>query len=574
MIGYICKYTPIEILEGFSERAVLIEPSVNTFCCANSLMHPNICSFARAVLEESLEKGIRRIVLTNCCDSIRRLYDVLRSDNRFEFVELLDLPRKRSTDSVTFYENEIRAFSRRCERFFKLPFDEKRFFESIADACSDTVCAGNTIGNPKTISLALAGGRMQTAVKEWLKTYPISIDADLTCSNPKRASIFPKNIETMLQYTESLLGQSPCMRMNDVDTRYENLLQNGRIDGLIYQTVKFCDFYGYDYAKWRKQFGVPVLKIETDYTLGSQGQLKTRFEAFLESITAKLPDHFCTKEKPHWEKQVFEVKEVQTNKRIVAGIDAGSTSVNAVIMDAQRNVLSSSVVKTGSKSGLGAQNALDTALEAAKIGRDDISYTVSTGYGREVVSFGNETVTEITCHARGARFLDPTVRTIIDIGGQDSKVIRLGENGEVKEFVMNDKCAAGTGKFLELMAKTLELDIDQLGELAEKSNEQVFISSMCTVFAESEVISLIAQNKETPDIIKGLCQSVATRTAALVSRLGKEEKIIMTGGVAKNKGVVKSLCEKLQTSIYVPPEPQIVGAIGAALIALDRINNR
>ena len=203
----------------------------------------------------------------------------------------------------------------------------------------------------------------------------------------------------------------------------------------------------------------------------------------------------------------------------------------------------------------------------AGITEKDIRRTVSTGYGRETIGLGDSSVTEITCHARGAHHLLPGVRTIIDIGGQDSKIIRVDENGAVTNFVMNDKCAAGTGRFLEMMARTMEMSMEEMSERGLNWKEPVKISSMCTVFAESEVVSLIAKNTKPEDIIHDLNESVASRTAALLKRVGEEEEYMMTGGVARNKGVVDVLEKKLGKKIHISEYAQLCGAIGAALIA-------
>jgi predicted CoA-substrate-specific enzyme activase len=194
---------------------------------------------------------------------------------------------------------------------------------------------------------------------------------------------------------------------------------------------------------------------------------------------------------------------------------------------------------------------------------------VTTGYGRETIGLSDASATEITCHAKGAHFLFPQARTVIDIGGQDSKVIRIDERGNVVNFVMNDKCAAGTGRFLDMMAKTLELTLPEMSELGLAWKNEVTISSMCTVFAESEVVSLVADNTAPEDIIHGLNASVAGKTASLVKRLGGEPAYIMTGGVAQNKGVVKELSDKLGAEVHVPQEAQLCGAIGAALLAFE-----
>ena len=196
---------------------------------------------------------------------------------------------------------------------------------------------------------------------------------------------------------------------------------------------------------------------------------------------------------------------------------------------------------------------------------------VTTGYGRENIGFGNSSVTEITCHAKGAHFLDPSARTVIDIGGQDSKVIRIDDSGAVVSFVMNDKCAAGTGRFLDMMARTMELSLDEMGELGLKWKSDVTISNMCTVFAESEVVSLVAQDTPLEDIIHGLNKSVAGKTVSLVKRVGGESGYIMTGGVAKNRGIVAAIEEKLGEKLFISEDAQLCGAIGAALIGMESV---
>lgn len=250
----------------------------------------------------------------------------------------------------------------------------------------------------------------------------------------------------------------------------------------------------------------------------------------------------------------------------VAGIDIGSLSAEVVIMD-QSGVLGYVILPAGSSSKDTAEKALLAALRETRLDRRKLEYIVATGYGRISVPFADERVTEITCHACGAFFLEPAIRTVIDIGGQDSKAIRLNEEGKVLDFAMNDKCAAGTGRFLEVMAQALEVELAGLAALSEQAQRSVQISSMCTVFAESEVVSLIAEGLPREEIARGLHEAVAGRTAGLVYRIGLKEAVMMTGGVAKNGGVVRSLEDKLQVPIIIPPEPQIVGALGAALIA-------
>ena len=214
--------------------------------------------------------------------------------------------------------------------------------------------------------------------------------------------------------------------------------------------------------------------------------------------------------------------------------------------------------------------AFNQALKSSHLSREDVAYAVSTGYGRRLVSFSNGEVTEITCHGKGAHWLHPEVRTIIDIGGQDSKVIRVDSKGLVTNFAMNDKCAAGTGRFLEVMAQALEVKIEEMGKLSLQAKKALEVSSTCTVFAESEVISLIIGDNSKEDIIAGLHLAIGKRTVGMVKQMGITEKVAMTGGVARNIGVVKAIEGLLDVDLLIPEQPQIVGAFGAARVAFER----
>jgi predicted CoA-substrate-specific enzyme activase len=253
-----------------------------------------------------------------------------------------------------------------------------------------------------------------------------------------------------------------------------------------------------------------------------------------------------------------------------AGIDVGSLSADAVLINEAGDILAYAVLPTGPDSRKSGTEAFLLTLQRAKVKKEDVRQVVSTGYSRaRVAEAGNQSKTEISCHGLGAHHLFPGARTIIDIGGQDSKAIRVNKEGKVLDFTMNDKCAAGTGRFLEVMAGALGTDIGKIGQLALQSTDRLTISSTCTVFAESEVISLISQGKSPADIAMGISRAVAQRTAGLVSRVGIEDQVIMSGGVAKNVAVMKCLSKTLDCRIEVPREPQIIGALGAALFARD-----
>jgi (R)-2-hydroxyacyl-CoA dehydratese activating ATPase len=250
------------------------------------------------------------------------------------------------------------------------------------------------------------------------------------------------------------------------------------------------------------------------------------------------------------------------------GIDIGSSSSKAVIIDEQRKILGQAVINTGAGTQ-GPDKAVVAALLEAGIDHMQIKASVVTGYGRITYGKADKQITEISCHARGTAHLMPNARTVIDIGGQDAKVIRLNENGKVENFVMNEKCAAGTGRFLEVMARILDCGIEGLASLSEKATEEIIISNTCTVFAESEVISQLAAGAKRENVAKGAHKAVAKRVAGLGGRVGMAPDVVMTGGVALNKGVVAALEKEIGEKIAVADNPQMIGAIGAALYALE-----
>ena len=252
------------------------------------------------------------------------------------------------------------------------------------------------------------------------------------------------------------------------------------------------------------------------------------------------------------------------------GIDIGSTASKCVILADGKEIISKSLIAVGAGTS-GPQRAISQVLENAGMKEEDMAFTLATGYGRNSLEgIADYQMSELSCHAKGASFLFPDVHTVIDIGGQDVKVLQI-ENGVMTNFVMNDKCAAGTGRFLELMARTLELNLDEMARVGLHWEQELTISSMCTVFAESEVVSLIADNHSAADIVHGLNQSVAAKTAALASRAGAKGPYMMTGGVARNRGGTEALEARLGAPLWLPPEPDLCGALGAALFALDSI---
>ncbi|MEA2096306.1 MAG: acyl-CoA dehydratase activase [Candidatus Cloacimonadota bacterium] len=257
------------------------------------------------------------------------------------------------------------------------------------------------------------------------------------------------------------------------------------------------------------------------------------------------------------------------NMRIITiGIDLGSRMSKIVVLK-ENKIIYSNVSDTGVNLKKVSELLLNDALKESSLSKSDITNIYSTGYGRNIVPFSDKRISEISCHARGANYFFPDARTIIDIGGQDSKIILVNEKGHVKDFVMNDRCAAGTGKFLEVTATTLETTIDKLGDISRSSNKKIDINSTCVVFAESEIIGLIAEGLEKPNIINAVHRSIAKRTKNLASQLHWQKPIVFTGGVAKNTGMQSAISEIMKTDVIVPENSFITGALGAAIFAKE-----
>ena len=554
MIGYTCKYTPVELLEALGGQPLLLDGEEETYEQAEGLTHANLCCHAKAVLQQGCR--VDELLLTDCCDSIRRVHDALEGRGSHRYLRLLDLPHQDGPCAKARLRDELVRLTGEYSAHTGVRFQREVFLSACAQAHAHPL--------PQGPFLAVLGARMSAPLLTFIRgRLPLPV-ADLTCSGNRALPPLPKDAETipfenlMEWYAGALLSMPPCLRMADLAGR-RSLTEHPGLKGIIYHTVKFCDYYGFEYAQLQKTLSLPMIKLESDFTPQPAGQLSTRLEAFVERLNL----------------QPVQAPAVSTSPKpagtLYAGIDSGSTSTNMVVLNQEREILASAVVRTGAKAQNGAKAALEEVCRQLGHGPEGFAAVLATGYGRSNIPFATASKTEITCHARGAYFLHPQARTIIDIGGQDSKVICLDEAGSVSGFIMNDKCAAGTGRFLEMMARTLELDLPEMSRRGLEWKQDLTISSMCTVFAESEVISLIADNHSASDIIHGLCKSIAARTAAMVKRAGGHPPYMMTGGVARNLGVVRALEQQLGAPIFLPREPDLCGALGAALLALEEL---
>ena len=560
MIHYVCKYTPIELFAGFGETCAVLEEMPENFEMSDQIAHANLCGFGKSVIQAVLQGKADELVMVNCCDSMRRVYDIVASTGKCKFLYMLDLPHDDNECEKEKFAAAIRRLKEAYEKYSGKTFDKAAFFHSFAKLRTETKPYIGVLG-------VRVSGVLEDMIRE-----NIRMDVDnLTCTGGRRLTVTPEELEKMdedamfLDYADGLLGQMPCFRMNQ-SSRRTALYLDPNLKGIIYHTIKFCDYYGFEYASIKKNIKVPLLKIETDFTSQSAGQLLTRIQAFSETIEG-------SEDMDPGKGISEEAREKMTSGvYYVAGIDSGSTSTDVVILDQDGKIKSTMIIPTGGGATMSAEKSLELAVEKAGIKKEEIVRIDTTGYGRAYIDSGDDSITEITCHAKGAHYLNPNVRTVIDIGGQDIKAISIDENGAVKNFLMNDKCAAGTGRFLEMMARTLGLSLEEMSTRGLKWKNNVVISSMCTVFAESEVVSLVAQNKDVADIIHGLNVSVASKVGALAARLGQNNpgEYMMTGGVAQNQGIVEALEGKLGAKLYICDEAQLCGALGAALFAYEK----
>ena len=540
---HVCKYTPTELLTALGGQCALLDEAPENFDLSDQVAHPNLCGFGKSVIQAAMAGHVKELVLVNCCDTIRSAYDILKAFGNLDFLYLLDILHSQESCSVQHARDQLLDLAEAYGAYKGTQFDRAAFFAAFQPK-----------PQPPGPHIAVLGAKMGTHLFSLVEeTMPLPAVNQTCAANrwvapPEDEGDLPTLLEA---YARNLLGQLPCMRMTDHTAR-RTLYNTPELEGVVYHTLQFCDYYGFEYAGLRSQLPVPLLKIESDGTTQSREQLRTRLEAFAEGFAA--PQKGDTPMPSHG---------------YFAGIDSGSATTDVVILDQDKTIVAKVILPPGAGASNGAQRALEEALQQAGLSQADLTATVTTGYGRGVIQAGDKSITEITCHAKGAHFLYPQVRTVIDIGGQDSKVIAIAPDGSVTNFVMNDKCAAGTGRFLEMMARTLELSLEEISTVGLQWKEEITISSMCTVFADSEVVSLIADNHSAADIVHGLNQSVASRAAALYRRAGGTGPCMMTGGVARNQGVVEAIQEKLGQPLFIHPDAQLCGALGAALFALE-----
>ncbi|MEN3007588.1 acyl-CoA dehydratase activase [Pseudothermotoga sp.] len=560
MIVYNCPLVPFEFFHALKIPFRRIRPNSIEF----QKLHPNVCSFCRSAVCSVEPNDV--LVWVDSCDSMRRAYDFLKKTNRSFY---LHVPVKNDGVVLRAFADELRklweklkeAFNREVpvseleethswflessknleKALFEDPYKAKELFESLSNQ--------EWIGSTKkdTLRVLLVGSWVSEELVKFIENSGACV-LNATCSGPYAllSDVQMKNNVFESIASRILNKKLVCGRFSS-DRKLSELVKSFEPSAVVLHTAKFCDFYHFD-EQILEKLKVPFVSVEENFSSGGFEQTKTRIGALLESLKR--------------------FSKPAANFSYFIGIDSGSTSTKLVAVDRSGNILLQEILKTGADPKESAKRLLMKSSQELKISREDV-FVVATGYGRDAIDFAQERVTEITCHAIGVSYLYENVGTIIDIGGQDSKVIRL-ENGKVVDFVMNDKCAAGTGRFLEIVASILETPIEALGEESLKAKQELNISSVCAVFAESEIISLRSKGYNKQDIIRAAHEAIARRIYAMYQRVKGRPPIVLTGGVALNKGLKCALEKLISVELIVPKNPITTGALGAALIGLQQ----
>lgn len=554
-IPVFCSLLPVELISSlgfepyFLSADELVKNGSREYHCS---FHDNLCSYAKVLYDYFLanHEQFAIIVIPSACDAQKKLYNALRGHLK-DKVYLLDIPHIKGEAAIGFLTEEFRKLVLRLEKIENGSLCERE----------DALVASPKKSNKTKIGIIGANVPLDVFEKSannfeidlvYLNHCLIKVMQNYSLFNSEGSFVLEQNND-LQKYARHFLDNNTCPRTLD-DGYKDDLLKEIKtqnLAGLIVNSLKFCDFQPFDYKYLKKRIDKPILTIEHELTSNSEGQTMTRLEAFFEKIKGE--------KRPH--------AKVTRKGSFYIGIDSGSHATKMVCIDKDQKIVGRAVLKTGTSVKESAEMVMSKFKKENNINDADIVRVVATGYGRNKIKCADDVITEITCHALGANFLLKTMATIIDIGGQDSKAIKIDANGAVIQFAMNDKCAAGTGRFLEVMASKLEMSLEEFAELSYSAKNHVPISSMCSVFAESEVISLIASGKSKEEISKGIHRAIAERTLGLAKRIDGIPPYFITGGVAKNKGLVKEIEACLGHKLQVLEDPQFSGALGAAIIA-------
>ncbi len=553
-----CSLIPRELLSlaglEWAELRACVEPdrtAVNA--CA---LCENLCSWARHLVGRLAGSEYPLVVVPTSCDAMAKLHDVLRSRHRSKRIVRLHVPRQADRASVGYLASQY------ADLLHSLGVTDDNFEQAAARAGKDRREPTNTSCRSGRPRVGLAGSVYPEALfRDALRAAGAEVETIRRCGMAVPGSLPAGWLDGGLdaachQLAAHYLRSAACPRM--LGTGFADYLvsevKSRALGALVVPVLKFCDFYHVSVDATRKRLpaGFPVLVVEGDLAAGFGEQAVTRLEAFMEPLRAReatAPAAFG-------------------DAGFVVGVDVGSTQVKAVLVNRQRDVVCTSVRPTTGRVADASSAAVAQLLARAGIERRAVITTGVTGYGRKSVA-ADAIATEISCHARGVACFFPEPATVIDVGGQDCKVIVTDGSGRVVRFAMNDKCAAGTGRFIEGMIRALDLDFTRFSSMSLEAEAEVPVTSMCSVFAESEVVSLSSRGEPLAGIVRGINASIARRLAGMVRRVAGVPPFVLTGGVSQISGFVRELERELDAPVRTLEHSLHAGAVGAAMLALE-----
>lgn len=568
-IPYFCSYIPVELLEASGHDVVDISLFENTkyslaYSCS---LHDNLCSYAKYLFEKivNAESPFDFVVVPKVCDAMKHLHSSLCRSGKIESF-LLDVPGRAGVHSAKYLSAQYLALLKRLWPDFAEKSEVMHWPDETNRRFKPAQLLASEEEETKPIKIGIAGSSFSPALfRDILKKYDAgsvflrhcghAILSTGTSSLSQGGTL----AETLLAMAQESLQNTICPRSdNGLMVRYIlDEIRARHLSGLIVTTLKFCDFYAFALEKLKNDLPdhFPCLYLENDLSVSSDEQNVTRIEAFMEKIASGKPATKKTAVPKTTEGDFYSI-----------GLDVGSTTTKGVLLKDGKKMIADILIPTAINMKDSAAAALSGLLRQSAVPEGKIIRTLYTGYGRTAFPDRLQ-ATEITCHAVGVNFLKPQAGTVIDIGGQDSKAILIDESGNVLRFAMNDKCAAGTGRFLESMVYRMDIAFDRFSALSLAADEPTPISSMCSVFAESEVVSLMTKGIPVGNIARGLNLAIAERVCQLVRRIQGEAPFILTGGLALNAGFASELERALSSRVTIFAKAQLAGAIGAAVIA-------
>ncbi len=565
-IPFFCSYIPATLLEASGHEVSDISLFTEETCGLeySCSLHDNLCSYAKYLFRKILADGNRfdMAVIPNTCDAMKKLHSAIKGSGRMPAF-LLDVPRRSGRDGALYLAAQYQSLlstiapgldSRELLRRLSSRSPSRTF--PIDQTSSDDVAWPLKIG--------IAGSSYTPSFfRTTLSCYQAGAVFLRHCGygmvpTPPEEAVAASLEEQLIFMAQNTLQKTLCPRSDRGGMVDFILAEIGAktLAGLIVTSLKFCDFYAFEWERIRKRLppDFPLLYLENDLSVGNDEQNRTRIEAFMEKIHSGRKGQEIPRSPSTSKSRVC----------IVMGLDIGSAATKGILMKDCGEILASDIRPTSINMKESADEVISALLLAGRINRRDVLRIVLTGYGRTAFP-AMEQITEITCHALGVHYLRSGEATIIDVGGQDSKAIRIDAEGRVLRFAMNDKCAAGTGRFLESMIKRMNTTFDEFSALSLAASKATPISSMCSVFAESEVVSLMARGVHAANIARGLNAAVAARVRGLVGKIQGEAPFVLTGGMAQSLGFIRELESALASPVVVFRESPLAGAIGAAL---------